>query len=148
MSISRVEVHPRCGLNLKGPRFRATVGDGSVKGYVRIGRRTLPNTRGLAVDQPASAGCTGRQLLFAESQVHNGNDLGEGIQAAPEVIVRMMGGMEGLRVSADAAWIGLEPSCSRVREVVRVAGRRRVQALTSGLSCFPCTCQGYVTVIG
>ncbi len=51
--------------------------------------------------------------------------------------MRVMGGMEGLRVSADAARTGLEPSCSRVQEVVRVAGGRRVQALTSGLKLLP-----------
>jgi hypothetical protein len=43
MSISPVKVHPGCGRNLEGPRSMATVGDGSGKGYVRSGRRTLPN---------------------------------------------------------------------------------------------------------
>ena len=44
MPISRVEVHPSCGRNLKGPRFVDTVGDDSGKGYVRSERRT-PNLR-------------------------------------------------------------------------------------------------------
>jgi hypothetical protein len=85
----------------------------------------------------SGAGRTDRQLLFAEPQVREGDDLGEGMQAAPEVIVRMMGGMEGLRVSAGAAWIVLEPSPSRVQDVARVADRRRAQALTSGPRLLP-----------
>jgi len=39
MPISRVEVHPSCGRNLKGPPFMATACDGSGKGYVRSGRK-------------------------------------------------------------------------------------------------------------